>query len=114
MAARILLKGSSVALKVPLASDLQGTEVAINTADRKLYCLQGGSVVIVGVSSVAGKQGDVTLEVTDVSGAAPLNSPTFTGNPKSVTPPALDSSTSIATTEWVQALFTGDLDMGVI
>jgi hypothetical protein len=31
------------------------------------------------VSSVAGRSGDVTLSVSDVSGAAPLASPTFTG-----------------------------------
>ena len=34
-------------------------------------------------------------------GAAPINSPTFTGNPRSVTPAANDSDTSIATTAFV-------------
>ena len=33
--------------------------------------------------------------------AAPINSPTFTGNPRSVTPAANDSDTSIATTAFV-------------
>jgi hypothetical protein len=43
-----------------------------------------------------------TLDVTDVSGAAPLASPTFTGDPKAPTPAAADNDTSIATTAFVQ------------
>lgn len=55
------------------------------------------------VRSVAGKTGVVTLDVNDVSGAAPIDSPTFTGTPTAPTPPNGDSSTKVATTAFVQA-----------
>lgn len=54
------------------------------------------------VSSVAGKTGHVTLEVTDVAGAAGLESPHFTGHPTAPTKPSATSDTSLATTEFVQ------------
>lgn len=59
-----------------------------------------GSVV-----SVAGRTGTVTLGVTDVSGAAALASPAFTGTPTSPTPTTGDSSTKVATTAFVAAGF---------
>src|SRR5215475_4379833 len=37
-------------------------------------------------------------------GAAPLNSPAFTGNPTAPTPPSGDSSTTLATTAFVQTV----------
>jgi hypothetical protein len=52
-----------------------------------------------------------------IAGAAPLNSPTFTGDPKAPTPPTADNDTSIATTAFVKnqgyatlanPTFTGD------
>lgn len=55
------------------------------------------------VISVAGRVGAVTLAVADVSGAAPLASPTFTGAPAAPTPAQFDNDTSIATTEWVNS-----------
>ena len=55
------------------------------------------------VLSVAGRIGAVSLSVTDVTGAAPLFNPVFYGVPRSVTPSTDDSSTSIATTAFVQA-----------
>lgn len=54
------------------------------------------------VTSVAGKIGAVSLVVADVSGAAPLASPVFTGDPRSVTPSLGDNDTSIATTQFVK------------
>jgi hypothetical protein len=54
------------------------------------------------VDSVAGRTGAVTLAVADVSGAAPLASPTFTGDPKAPTPAVGDNDTSIATTKFVK------------
>lgn len=54
------------------------------------------------VFSVAGRVGAVTLAVADVSGAAPLASPAFTGTPTAPTPAQFDNDTSIATTEFVQ------------
>jgi hypothetical protein len=53
------------------------------------------------VTSVAGRTGAVVLAVGDVSGAAPLASPTFTGVPAAPTPGAGTSSTQIATTAFV-------------
>ena len=47
---------------------------------------------------------DLTVAQTmTLLGAAPLNSPTFTGNPQAPTPATGDSSVSIATTAYVQA-----------
>jgi hypothetical protein len=53
------------------------------------------------VTSVAGKTGAVTLVVGDVSGAAPLASPTFTGVPAAPTATAGTSTTQLATTAFV-------------
>lgn len=49
------------------------------------------------VFSVAGRVGAVTLAVADVSGAAPLASPEFTGTPTAPTAAAGTRSTAIAT-----------------
>lgn len=54
------------------------------------------------VFSVAGRVGAVTLAVADVSDAAPLASPTFTGTPSAPTPARFDNDTSLATTEFVR------------
>lgn len=55
------------------------------------------------VQTVAGRTGAVTLAVADVSGAAPLASPTFTGTPAAPTPSSGDNTTKIATTAFVKA-----------
>lgn len=58
MANKIILKKSSVATKVPLASDLEVGEIAVNLVDQKLYSKNaGGSVILVG--SGLGGSGDV-------------------------------------------------------
>jgi hypothetical protein len=54
------------------------------------------------VISVAGRGGAVTLSVSDISGAAPLASPAFTGTPTSTTPTTSDNSTNIATTAFIK------------
>jgi hypothetical protein len=54
------------------------------------------------VLSVAGKTGAVTLVVGDVSGAAPLAGPTFTGTVNAPTPIYGSNSTVVATTAFVQ------------
>lgn len=56
-----------------------------------------------GVDSVAGKTGEVELVVADVTGAAPLASPVFTGSPAAPTPSTGDDDTSVATTAFVKA-----------
>ena len=54
------------------------------------------------VRSVNNKTGVVTLAVTDITGAAPLASPTFTGSPRlAADPNNAEYSTWIATTAWV-------------
>lgn len=68
----IKLKRSAVAGKVPLLGDLELGELAMNTADGKLYLKKsvGGteSIVEVGnVTSVAGKTGIVTLAISDIA-----------------------------------------------
>ena len=60
------------------------------------------------VASVFGRNGAVVAASGDygvgqVTGAAPLVSPAFTGTPTAPTPAASDSSTKIATTAYVQA-----------
>jgi hypothetical protein len=58
-----------------------------------------------GVSSFNTRTGAVTLTAADISaaGGAPINSPTFTGTPKSTTPVGTSNDTSIATTAFVMA-----------
>ena len=67
--------------------------------------VEGGSPDVV---SVLGRVGTVTAQsgdyaVAQVTGAAPLASPTFTGTPAAPTPLTADSSTTIATTAFVKA-----------
>jgi hypothetical protein len=53
------------------------------------------------VTSVAGRTGAIVLAVADVSGAAPLASPSFTGVPVAPTASAGTSTTQLATTAFV-------------
>ncbi len=62
------------------------------------------------VPSVFGRTGNVVAATNDytvaqVTGAAPLASPTFTGDPKAPTPSPGDNDTSIATTAFVATSF---------
>lgn len=60
MANKIVLKKSSVALKVPLSTDLDVGEIAVNLVDQKLYSKKAdGTVVLVG-TGISGGTGDVT------------------------------------------------------
>jgi hypothetical protein len=63
-----------------------------------------------GVDTVAGQTGDVTLDVTDVAGAAPLASPALTGNPTGPTRATSDNTTSLATTAFVKAVVAALVD----
>lgn len=77
----------SVFGKVKLAGDLAGTAAAPTVPALAVKADLVGGKVPAGqlpaqlVTSVAGRQGAVTLAVGDVSGAAPLASPQFTGSP---------------------------------
>lgn len=60
MANKIVLKKSSVAAKVPLATDLEIGELAVNLEDQKLYSKKAdGTVVLVGTGVGGGGSGDV-------------------------------------------------------
>jgi hypothetical protein len=60
MANKIVLKKSSVAAKVPLSTDLEVGEIAVNLVDQKLYSKKAdGTVVLVG-TGISGGTGDVT------------------------------------------------------
>ena len=83
----------------------------------KLDIISNDDVIDNAVTSVAGKSGNVTLYTEDVIGAAPLNSPTFTGNPTAPTPTPGDNDTSIATTAFVQSAlsaFSSSVDEDLI
>lgn len=52
MTNRLILKRSSVAAKVPLATDLEPGELAVNLADQKLYSKRSdGTVILVGTGA---------------------------------------------------------------
>lgn len=68
MANKLLLKRSSVALKVPLATDLDVGELAVNLTDQKLYSKKpDGTVILVG--SGLGGAGDVQGPVSSTDNA---------------------------------------------
>ena len=58
MANKIILKKTSTASKVPLSTDLEVGEIAVNLADQKLYSKNAGGTVILVGQGVAGS-GDV-------------------------------------------------------
>lgn len=64
--------------------------------------LDGLSTITIPVNTVAGRQGDVTLSVLDVEGAAPSLNPDLTGAPTATTPSVAENSTRIATTAYVK------------
>ncbi|HYW37161.1 MAG TPA: hypothetical protein VE957_03530, partial [Terriglobales bacterium] len=80
-------------------------------SDNTLKCqlTSGASCMPAGaVASVFGRTGAVVAasgdySVSQITGAAPLASPTFTGTPVAPTPATSDSSTKLATTAYVQA-----------
>ena len=74
MANKIIIKKSSVAAKVPLASDLEIGEISVNLADQKLYSKNASGTVILVGSSATG-----TGTVTSVSGTGTVSGLTLTG-----------------------------------
>ena len=49
MSTKIILKKSNTPGAIPLTSDLVQGELAVNTADRKLYTNNGAAIVSLGV-----------------------------------------------------------------
>lgn len=93
-----------------------GTDVAITDGGTGVSTLPSGILKGAGTSAItaatagtdylepAGSGASLTgITVGQVSGAAPLASPTFTGTPTAPTPTAGDNDTSIATTAFVTA-----------
>jgi hypothetical protein len=84
------------------------TTTAANGLYYPLSSNPAGYLTSAPVTSVAGRTGAVTLAVADVSDAAPLASPTFTGTPSlptgtiGVTQTAGNNTTALATTAFVQ------------
>lgn len=75
MANKIILKKSSVASKVPLATDLDVGEIAVNLTDQKLYSKNAsGTVIAVGVGTATGTVTGVTATspVASSGGTAPV------------------------------------------
>lgn len=133
MANTFIPKRSSVAGKVPLTTDLQIGELAINLADKKIYTKDANNAVVqlnnaAGVSSFNTRTGAVTLQSADVAGAlgyTPANvaSPAFTGTPTAPTAANGTDTQQIATTAFVNSVlaaygigtsdftdYTGDLN----
>lgn len=80
------------------ASNTNTTQIATTAfVQTALAGVTGGGIV----TSVAGRTGAITLAVADVSGAAPVASPTFTGVPAAPTAAANTSTTQLATTAFV-------------
>lgn len=76
MANKVLLKKSSVASKVPLTSDLDYGELALNYTDGKLYFKNASNVI----KSFTIDDSVVTLTGTQTLSNKTLSSPTISGN----------------------------------
>lgn len=91
-------QGSQIAL-APAGNGITGTNVQL--AIEQLAARTGSVSTVFGRTgpSVTQQTGDYT--VSQVTGAAPLLSPSFTGSPSGPTPVAGDRSTRLATTDYV-------------
>jgi hypothetical protein len=78
-------KYSDVVGKVPLATDLEVAQIAVNTADGVLYVKRPNGVVV-----------ELYLSKAD------LDSPVFTGVPEAPTASGSTNNTQLATTAFVQ------------
>ena len=104
-------------LSSPIFTDIPQAPTADSTTDTNqiattAFVHAAIGDVDTGVVSVAGKQGVVVLDVEDIEGLetaladkAPIDSPTFTGVPQSVTVDITDDSDTIATTAFVTNKF---------
>lgn len=94
--------GSGQILGRVLSSNLAAGTYSILIFGAELQAASQGAV-----SSIFGRTGAITAQVGDysvsqITGAAPLNSPGFTGTATATTPNINDNSTAIATTAWVK------------
>jgi hypothetical protein len=95
MANKIILKKTSTASKVPLSTDLEVGEIAVNLADQKLYSKNAGGTVIL-VGSGAGGLGTVTsVAATAGTGISVTGSPITTSGTLTITNTAPDQTVSL-------------------
>lgn len=93
MATDILIKRSTTSGAVPTTGDLSTGELAVNTADKRLFTNNSGTIVEIGtaptsiavtnnatVGGTLGVTGNTTLTTVTTSGAATLASGSVTGN----------------------------------
>jgi len=82
MASTILIKRSSTASAVPTTGQLAQGELAVNTADKKLYTNNGGAIIEIGTTpSAVDVSGDADVGgALDVTGATTLSTGATTGN----------------------------------
>jgi hypothetical protein len=93
MASTILIKRSTTTGAVPTTGDLSTGELAINTADKRIFTNNGGTIVEIGttpttqavtgnatVGGTLGVTGNTSLSTVSTSGAATLASGSVTGN----------------------------------
>ena len=93
MATDILIKRSTTSGAIPTTGDLSTGELAINTADKRLFTNNSGTIVEIGtapttqavtgnatVGGTLGVTGNTTLTTVTTSGAATLASGSVTGN----------------------------------
>jgi hypothetical protein len=101
MANTIIPKRSSVAGKIPLTSDLQVGEIAVNLADGLIFTKNGADTVIQlggGVKTFNTRSGDVVLTLSDVTGAltfTPINKAGDTMTGKLTLPTPTSSTASL-------------------
>ena len=93
--------GGTLTAPTPAAGDNSTNAATTAWVLGKGYVTSSAAAAAAPVQSVAGRTGTITLAAADVSGAAPLASPTFTGTPSAPTPTAGDNSTKLATTAYV-------------
>ena len=113
-------KRSNTSSSVPTTSDLVDGELAVNTADQKIYIRAGGSIVTIGDVAAASAGisnivedttpqlgGNLDLNGNNITGTGNINiTGTFTGTLDSTvtttTQSTGDNTTKVATTAFVQ------------
>jgi hypothetical protein len=88
---------SSVTFTLPIASSTRLGGVKIGAG----LGIIGDGTLSANVTAVAGRTGSINIGIGDVSGAAPLASPTFSGSVNAPTPSTGNNSTLVATTAFI-------------
>jgi len=126
MATDILIKRSTTSGAIPTTGDLSTGELAINTADKRLFTNNSGTIVEIGtapttqavtgnatVGGTLGVTGNTTLTTVSTSGAATLASGSVTGNfsvAGTLTVATPTNSTDAASTGYVDTAVANVID----